>query len=117
MKKRGRKPKVQKAVDEYEAAGREQADAERLAPEDAERWRKRLGAEIDRLATKSELVNGRSFGVRLKAFRRLWPGFGFTIANYLRVAFLLPRPLSAAHIRSALRFQRNSMFPGPDCWP
>ncbi|MBR2783283.1 MAG: transcription antitermination protein NusB [Firmicutes bacterium] len=31
VKKRGRKPKVQKAVDEYEAAGREQADAERLA--------------------------------------------------------------------------------------
>ena len=70
------------------------ADAEHLAPEDAERWRRRLDAEADRLATKAELVNGRSFGVRLKAFRRLWPGFALSIANYLRVAFLMPRPLS-----------------------
>ena len=70
------------------------ADAERLPPDDAAAWRKRLAAEETRLSAKETLVDGKSLSVRLKAFKQLWPGFEISIANYLRAAFLLPRPLS-----------------------
>ena len=71
-------------------------DAGRLGEEDAARWHARLREEEARLVAKASLVDGRTLRERRAAFRKLWPGFEPSVANYLRIAFLLPRPLSDA---------------------
>lgn len=69
-------------------------DAARLGKEDAAHWCARLESEEARLLEKASLVEGKTFRERYAAFRKLWPGLEFSIANYLRIAFLVPRPLS-----------------------
>ena len=69
-------------------------DAARLEKEEAARWHARLESEEARLVAKASLVDGENLRERYAAFRKLWPGFEPSIANYLRIAFLLPRPLS-----------------------
>ena len=70
-------------------------DAARLEKEEAARWSARLDEEESHLVAKASLVDGRTLRERYAAFKKIWPGFSLSIANYLRIAFLLPRPFSS----------------------
>ena len=84
-------------------------DAERLMPVAREEWRRRLELRREQVEAKAALVESRSFRERLAAFRRLGGRSAFSVAAYLKLAFLLPRPLGAPMLfayvlgRNALR--------------
>ena len=78
-------------------------------------WRKRLGAEERRLVAKRELVVGRTIRERWKGFRGMGGCRLLSISGYLRVAFLMPRPVGSVLLLAyvALRYAVRRLTPRP----
>lgn len=72
------------------------SDAARLPPPQAAEWLARLDADEARLSAKAALIDGRTFGERRAAMRRIPPVRALSVPGYLRRAFLMPRPISSA---------------------
>jgi len=69
-------------------------DAAKLAPSDRDVWLSRLAADEARLSAKLALATERSLRARWRAFRAMPCARRLSVANYLRLSFLLPRPVS-----------------------
>ncbi len=69
-------------------------DANLLPGPSAAESQQRLDDEAGYLSAKASLVSESSFRKRLAALRTMPPAGRFSVANFLRHAFLMPRPLS-----------------------
>lgn len=87
-----------------------------VSPEEHAAWRKRLTDERTRALAKRRLITGRTLRERWQGFRDMGPWRALGVSGFLRVAFLLPRPLGDVVlfpyvlIRNVLR--RLNLIPG-----
>ena len=69
-------------------------DAAKLSPADHNLWSMRLAANEAYLAAKLTLVTNQSIRARWQALRAMPRAKWLSVANWLRISFLIPRPLS-----------------------